>query len=343
MRKYGFSLEKENRRLPPVSKWLDPNYEGEISKFEIRKDINFPENWQTDFPTYDYKISEFEKIDYTSDSESFKEELLKRFNVEHISESWIDFYEIFTDVLNSILEKSAKRRNRTKAYRSFHVDAEAVYALNHLIKTKYPALFWEWVITEKRIMGITPYVVSTELYKRYPQCWNFGTECDGNIESADNIRSISNTVDNVQLFTAPLNLGTTLCMAQILSHEGVAVFSMDQIDTFKFCLIYILACGFETINIARPNSKSENIYFVCENFRGISKSHIDQMEQILRFTKDIEFRPAIFEKNKISPEFIIKFCEAFTKASIKREKKDLGWWVTTTNILPIRDHLKLIN
>lgn len=343
MRKYGFSLEKENRRLPPTSKWLNPSYEGEISEFdfELGKNINFPKNWQTEFPTYDYKIYEFEKIDYASNNDSMLEELIKKFNLEHISELWIDFYEIFNDVLNPILSKSSKRRNRTKAYRSFHVDSDATYALNHLIKTKHQGLLWEWTVTGKRSLGLA--YVESELYKRYPKCWNFGAECDGNTESVDNIRSVANTVDNVQLFTAPLSLGTMLCMSQILSHEGVAVFSMDQIDTFKFCLIYILACGFETITIARPNSKSDRIYFVCENFKGIAKSHIERLEQILKFTKDLAVRPAIFPKNKIAPDFIVKFCDAFTKATIKREKKDLDWWIATTEIYPIRDHLKLIN
>ena len=343
MRKYGFSLEKENRRLPPTSKWLDPSYEGEISEFdfELGKNINFPKNWQTDFPTYDYKISELKKIDYASNN-SMQEELIKKFNIEHINELWIDFYEIFNDVLNPILAKSSKRRNRTKAYRSFHVNPDAAYALNHLVKTKHQGLFWEWIVTGKRTLGIAPYVES-ELYKRYPKCWTFGAECDGNTESVDNIRSIANTVDNVQLFTAQLSLGTVLCMSQILSHEGIAVFSMDQIDTFKFCLIYILACGFETINIAQTNSNSGCLYFVCENFKGISKSHINQMEKILKFTKNLEVRPAIFPKNKIAPEFIVKFCDAFTKVTIKREKKDIDWWIATTNICIIRDHLKLIN
>ena len=78
------------------------------------------------------------------------EDLIKKFNTEHTNEIWIDFYEIFSDVLNPILRKSAKCRNRTKAYRSFHVDTTAVYALNHLIKTKHQGLFWEWVVTGER-------------------------------------------------------------------------------------------------------------------------------------------------------------------------------------------------
>ncbi len=329
MRKYSFSLEKESRKLPPISKWLDPNYEGEISFYTSGTDINFPKDWRTDFPNYDYKISEFEKIDYSSDY-SWCEDLIKKFNTEHTSEIWIDFYEIFTDVLNPILSKSAKRRNRTKLYRSFHVDTDAVYALNHLIKTKHQGLFWEWVVTGKR---------DSDLYKRYPQCWTFGAECDGNMQSVDNCKSIGNMIDNVQLFTAVLDLGSILCMSQILAHEGVAVFAMDQIDTFKFCLIYILVCSFETVNVVRPN----RMYFVCENFKGISKSHIERLERILRYTKDLEEMPAIFEKNKIASEFIMKFCDAFTRASMKREKKNLDWWITSTGICPIRDHLKLIN
>jgi hypothetical protein len=351
MRKYEFSLAKESRRLPPVSKWIDPNFEGEISTFdhELGKEITFPKNWRTDFPIYDYKISVFGKIDYWPYvGESIMKDVSQKFNVEQACEKWIDFYEIFSSILGPVLDKSAKRRNRSRAYRSFHSNnTEAIYALNHLVKTQYPGAFWEWNASTNRIITRTPYLdaeIAKELYKTHPAPWAFGVEGDGNLQSPDNIRSISNTLDPVQLFTAPLSLGTVICMAQILSRDGIAVFSADQIDTtFRICLIYILSCCFETFSVARPNSNSDDFYYIGEQFKGMTKSHLERLEQILRYTDSLDDPPAIFPKDKIASEFIVEFSSAITKATMRRKKKDISWWIETTGIQPLREHAKLLN
>jgi hypothetical protein len=288
-------------------------------------------------------------MDYwTYDGESDVKDIEKRFNTEQTNERWIDYYEIFSCILGEMLKKSTRRRNRMKAYRSFHVETpESIYAIHHLVKTHYPGAFWDWNAITERVMTKSPYIISDlskHLYNRYPNKWVFGAEGDGNTQSVDNIRSISNIIDNVQLFIASLKIGNIICMARILSKDGIAVFSTDQIDTtFKACLIYVLACNFSKISIARPNSNSDNFYYICEGFRGISDSHVERLENILRYVRGVEIPPAIFPKNKISTGFIMRFSCALSKATMRQKKKDIDWWIDTTEIQPIREHSKILN
>lgn len=349
MRKYEVALSKESKRLPPVNQWICPNYIGEISEFdhELGKEVNFPKNWRTDFPIYDYKISSFEKIDYAYYLESSDaQEISQKFNAEQVTEKWIDYYEIFSDSMDEVLTKISKRRNRTRAYRSFHAyTTDAIYALNHHIRTRYPGVFWNWMASTERVITKTPYVpgASKDLYARYPDPWIFGAEGDGNLRSSDNIRSISNTIELVQLFTAPLHLGHILLMAQILSRGGMAIFHEDQIDNiFKLCLIDTLCCCFDNVAVIKPNSNSEVLYYICTDFKSIGKSHLKRMEQILRYTNNLDDPPALFPRDRITSEFIVEFCDALVKATFRRKKKELSKWIKATGIQPIRDTAKLL-
>lgn len=226
---FDITATSRSEGLPKLDKWLKPKYNGpgdQIWKEDLSR--TFPQNWQQDFPDYDYSFPRFQdlkkKLNATKDKldkyyanihKSKKYEtvtnltrplsklrgpsglIASEYGAEVVSNAWLKMYELCV-FCNEMFGKIARSRN--KQLNSVHF-AEApgnfVLAINHYLRNHYP-VSWRWMANSYRELysGSSFYLTDHHgMIKKYPKQWFYGADGDGDITSSANIRSFVHQIN----------------------------------------------------------------------------------------------------------------------------------------------------
>jgi cap2 methyltransferase len=217
-------------KLPGVSRWLSPDYNGEEDVMHRATVANLPCNWKTDFADYVYGYEPLlllkhklnaeknrinpirsnpdsdRKYDSISDAVRFHDALrgrhgmlVEHYGAEIVTNAWLKMFELMI-FLHDTLEK-LQTSKRSKKFCSLHI-AEApgnfMLAINHKIKTQYPSVDWEWLANSyKELYNREDGGYLRDQYgliRKHPTRWIFGADGDGDITSVDNINSFAQDV-----------------------------------------------------------------------------------------------------------------------------------------------------
>jgi len=341
--------------LPSLQHWIKPVYEGKISEFDhdvLGITINIPDDWINDFPNNNYKFSSLIKLLPSvvpiNNNIAIKE-------AEMVDSSWLDFYELYNDLLstfNKPKQNSSATKKPTlskymrftdgKVLKSFHMNCtpSTLAALNHFVKTKLLTP-WEWVATSTT--ALPPVNMPDKLDDPFGNDKQtgifYGIDGDGDFTTLNNIRSL--TVD-VNLFTASIGssnvqfLASIVCMAKTLLRDGTAIIQITDIKPLNVSTILILSSIFKKIELVQLS----NLYIVGTKFKGITKTYLTRLTHILTFVKDItsSYMPGIFPRSEIPSQLIMKLSSIYPRLK-PIPKPDT--WIADLNIIDIKPHQKL--
>ncbi len=354
-------------KLPDISEWLSPKYNGPYG-------VGTNSNWAVDFPEYSEQYPKMmaikralntvkQKIDpiYASKSRSKTYTqitdivrlhdtlrgssglIAQEYGAEVVTNAWLKMFELCA-YLRPHLDAISKKR--IKKFNSFHL-AEApgnfILAINHFISTNYKSVDWNWLAStyvdlyagEKNPKYFGDYY---GLMEKYPENWYYGSDCDGDITSVNNILSFRNRVkrlgelhlitsdvkycpagehnfDEEERINLPVHLGHLLCTLACLSKGGIAI--LKQFTLFEnpsIAMMWILNHAFKQVKIVKPvTSRPANseIYIVCIDYRqNITEPQFEKLYQIMRYIQFLNTErgsPAIFKN--IDSKFALKILE----------------------------------
>jgi len=345
-----------NKPLPSLQKWLNPNYEGSISKFDhnvLCMSITLPNDWIIDFPNNNYKFTALIKLlpenIPVSPSVGLKD-------IEMLDNGWLDFYELYNWLLasfNKALPKQPGAKKPTlakymrftdgKVLKSFHMNCQpsTIAALNHYVRTKLLTP-WDWLLTSRTLFPevVLPEKLEDVFGEQKKQTGVFyGIDGDGDFSNLNNIRSLDL---DVNLFTASVGssniqlVASIVCMANTLLREGIAIIQITDIKHINVSLLLILSNIFKKIELVQLC----NLYIVGTGFKGIAKTYLTRLTKILAFVREIEppYIPGVFPRSDIPSELIMKLSIIYGSLQSVDKPED---WVKQMNIIEIKPHHRL--
>ncbi|KAL0276090.1 UNVERIFIED_CONTAM: hypothetical protein PYX00_003748 [Menopon gallinae] len=214
---------------------------------------------------------------------------------EFVTQAWCKFYEI-CDTYKCI-SKLAEEESCLNSLHLCEAPGAFITSLNHYLQLNHPCLTWKWISTT-----LNPYYEGNPLPKMINDDrfilntldrWKFGEDYTGNLMDLQNLSSLvkdCKQLGPILLITAdgsidcsndPGEQESIVCQLfyceivtalHALSAGGnfiVKMFTMYEPETI--CLMYLLTCCFESVNVYKPatskEGNSEN-YVVCLNYEG---------------------------------------------------------------------------
>jgi hypothetical protein len=354
------------------------------SRRDVQDDLTIPQNWQKDFSEYVYSYPKLIELknrlnvlkkkldpihadqqesrlyDQLSELSRAQDELrgnngvlVRDYGAEIVTNAWLKMFEM-TALLKPFCAAKSNKSSGT-IFRSFHV-AEApgnfMLAINHRLRTEYPACEWEWLANSYRDLYGRREANSREGYLSdqyrliadYPNNWLFGADCDGDITSSANIRSFAQEIQirggSLQLFTSdvkyvpsnmnydeeehiniPVQFGHTLCALSTLSKGGMAI--LKQFTAFEgpsISMLYLLSCCFKQLRIIKPETSRQansEIYVVGIDYKhNLTQIQIDKLFNVMNYVRFLNTdagSPALFRQVDIPQSFVERVTAVETK------------------------------
>lgn len=318
----SFNISVLSKQVCPAIK---PNYAGP-GDLIIRPERDNPSEWQETFGEFNWNIpqltaletliqtsydqlvpfSKMTKFQIIQAATNYKKILcsdkgiiVKDYGGEKCTPEWLAMFEL-SSLLKPMLSRVEQKRGR-----DFNTlclgDSDCLIALNHKLKTSHK-VDWTW------------FAYSTdELKEIYPKNWLASADGDYDLASEANIRRIafdlsktrielvvSNTMDNGSIVT---------CLAT-LEHGGVAILK-HKFENHSISWLWLLNGLFKELLIVKPES-SESIWIVGLDYRGIKQDTLENLYNILRFTRGLKVQPQLFKRVDIPDDFIAKLVEQHT-------------------------------
>ncbi len=358
-------------KLPNISEWLCPKYIGSNNILNTYD----PANWAIDFPEYCVQYPKLmaikralnntkQKIDpfycdrqrcknYTQITDIIRVHdtlrgvngiVAKEYGGEVVTNAWLKMFELCV-YLKPHLESISKQR--VKKFNTFHL-AEApgnfILAINHFINTNYRSVDWNWLAStyidlytsDKNPKYFGDYY---GLMKNYPDNWYYGSDCDGDITSVNNIISFQHRVkqlgeihlitsdvkycpagshnfDEEERINLPVHLGHLLCTLSCLSKGGIAILKQFTLhEKSSIAMLWIINYAFKQVKIVKPiTSRPANseIYIVGIGYKkNISEHQFDILLNVMRYIQFLNNEhgsPAIFKN--IDNNFVLDVLNA---------------------------------
>jgi 23S rRNA U2552 (ribose-2'-O)-methylase RlmE/FtsJ len=217
--------------------------------------------------------------------------LVREYGAEVVTNAWLKMYELCHSLEPRLVEV-AKHRTKERAARLHTVHlAEApgnfLLSINHYLQTQHPRMSWDWLSNTYRspLVGVSAdrgYLADTYgLMRRYGDRWMYGSECDGDITSGNNLNSFQATVDSqgwlrhradlvtsdVKYVPHPPNYdeeeiinravqcghlaGAWACLAP----GGTAVLKeFTHMESASVSMLYLAVLSFDRVSICKPES-----------------------------------------------------------------------------------------
>lgn len=294
--------------------------------------------------------------------------LVREYGAEIVTNAWMKMYELARHI-NPVWEQAMKSRTRTQNARitTLHL-AEApgnfIVALNHYLQMEHRRLSWDWLansyrdplvrpVTEAKVKSVSGgasgyFTDSYGLMSKYPDRWLYGSDCDGDITSANNIRSLQATMavrgwtnaradlvtsdvkyvppgapiyDDEEIINRAVQTGHLAATWASLRIGGTAVLKeFSHLESSSVAQLYLAALTFDEVEVCKPlTSKGPNseTYLVLRGFRGVTE---EQQQALLDYLTYIRFMnytkavgcPAILPKAWIPAKFVAKVEEMQT-------------------------------
>jgi hypothetical protein len=241
------------------------------------------------------------------------EEYLDEYNCEMISETWLDYWEIFDKYFKTYFEEKKKH----PLLNTFHRNCNVILSLNHYI-SKHD-LAWEWYV----------FCYMPEWIKYNKKRQILGVERDFEMSSA-NIRSIMHKMEKlpINLYTANCedNLrslyGEILCALAILGTGGNMIISCSIIDmsTPIISILYLVSLTFEKLHI-HVSKTSNDIFLIGRTYKGITANNLKKLLSWFDMVENsILDKMSIFKRTDVPVEFVnrvIDVIKAITYHTIK--------------------------
>ena len=255
----------------------------------------------------------------------------KNSNPELLTQAWLKFHECF-HVFNLGPGPDQKEFN------SVHL-CEApgafVTSLNHALVLHHTDVVWNWVATtlnphyEGNDLG---YMINDDRFiMGSMDHWDFGLDNSGNLLDKANMEQLvkrSKTLSEsgqVHLITADgsidcqsdpgrqetivsdLHTAETVSALKMLTPGGNFVIKMFTIfESETVCLLYLLACSFESVDIFKPATSKEGnseVYVVCQRFRD-SKWLDAVLEKMTEYYGNFPVDYSLFSQDDIPESFV---------------------------------------
>ena len=219
----------------------------------------------------------------------------KSANPELVTQAWLKFHECFHVY-------SLGPGPEAKQFTSVHLcEAPGAFitSLNHALVLHHPEVVWNWMATtlnphyEGNDLG---YMINDDRFIMGSlDHWNFGVDNTGNLLSRENMEKLvqdsgklceAGTVDLVtadgsvdcqsdpgrqESIVADLHLAEAVTALKILTVGGNFVLKMFTIfESETVCLLYLLSCAFESVDIFKPATSKEGnseVYVICKGFK----------------------------------------------------------------------------
>lgn len=304
-----------------------------IDKLQILKnELNSVKNCLNNYSLNEWQL-------HTKQRNSAKDvmvRLRKDIQPEFLTQAWCKFYEIVSSYPLISLEHIDNNNKRFKSIHLCEAPGAFVASLNHWLKTNAPNVQWDWIATTLNpyYEGNSPSVMIDD--DRFIRCtlnhWCFGEDSTGNLmklNNLDKLVKLSESRNDIFLVTADgsidctdvpgeqenivghLHFCETVAALHLLNTGGSFLLKLFTIfECHTVCLIYLLSCCFNHVNIIKPATSKEGnseIYVVCTNFKG--PKFASPYLQTLREHYEHEPKQAMFGKENIPCAFIEKIVE----------------------------------
>lgn len=283
--------------------------------------------------------------------------VVKEYNGEVVTNAWLKMYELMSfcePMLNTIVKS---KNNEFNTNHFAEAPGNFILAINHLLKTKYPTIYWKWKANSYRDTNInkTKQVIylgdKYKIMKNYKDNWFYGVNRNGDITSPDNIREFSYKMNGANLVTSdvkysPINmdfseeehintkvqLGQTLCAINTLNKGGIAILKfLSLYEHVTVEIVAILTSLFKEVKIVKPQTSKENnseIYLVCIGFTKIPKYNNDLLDY-LDYINSKDCYPKLFDVDEQFLEKIDIFNDYITNRQINAMKNNLKLYKTS--------------
>lgn len=297
--------------------------------------------------------------------------LVQKYGAEVVTNAWLKMYEVaryITPVWDQAMRSKSKDANARVT--SLHI-AEApgnfIVSLNHYLQMEQRRLSWDWLANTYRDPLVkdqkvkvwqvdsnksktqpqssskdeTGYLGDTYgLIAKYPDRWLFGSDCDGDITSANNIRSLQATIaargwkdgrtdlvtsdvkyvpegnpqyEDEELINRAVQTGHFAATWATLRVGGTAVLKeFSHLESSSVAQLYMATLSFDEVEVCKPHtSKGPNseTYLVLRGYRGVTE---EQQQALLNYMTYIRFMnyqramgcPSILPKTWIPAKFV---------------------------------------
>ena len=255
----------------------------------------------------------------------------KSSNPELMTQAWLKFHECF-HVFDLGPEADQKEFN------SVHLcEAPGAFitSLNHALVLHHTDVVWNWCATtlnphyEGNDLG---YMINDDRFiMGSMDHWNFGVDNTGNLMIKENMENLveqsaklsesgqvhlvtaDGSIDcqsdpgRQESIVADLHMAETLAALKMLSPGGNFVIKMFTIfESETVCLLYLLNCSFESVDIFKPATSKEGnseVYVICKNLKQ-SKWLTSILEQLTQFYGDFPVDNSLFSQDEIPESFL---------------------------------------
>jgi len=280
----------------------------------------------------------------------------KSANPELLTQAWLKFHECF-HVFKLGPEPEQKEFN------SVHLcEAPGAFitSLNHALVLHHNEAVWNWCATtlnphyEGNDLG---YMINDDRFiMGSMDHWNFGTDNTGDLLKKENMLDLVRKAGemsedgSVHLVTADgsvdcqsdpgrqesivsdLHMAETVTALKVLSPGGNFVIKMFTIfESETVCLLYLLNCSFECVEIFKPATSKEGnseVYVVCKNFSR-SKWLDAVLEKLTEFYGEFPVETSLFSQDDIPESFLseVRKCgELFMQLQENVISNNLHYW-----------------
>lgn len=280
----------------------------------------------------------------------------KSANPELLTQAWLKFHECFHVF-------SLGPGPETKQFTSVHLcEAPGAFitSLNHALVLQHPEVVWNWMATtlnphyEGNDLG---YMINDDRFIMGSlDHWNFGVDNTGNLLMRENMEHLvresgklseSGTVDLVtadgsvdcqsdpgrqESIVADLHLAEAVTALNMLTEGGNFVLKMFTIfESETVCLLFLLNCAFESIDIFKPATSKEGnseVYVICKEYKK-SKWLTSILESLSDCYGDFPLEKSLFPKDIIPESFLseLKKCgDLFMQLQENVISNNLHYW-----------------
>jgi len=280
----------------------------------------------------------------------------KSSNPELLTQAWLKFHECY-----HVFDLGPKPEQ--KEFNSVHLcEAPGAFitSLNHALVLHHNEAVWNWCATtlnphyEGNDLG---YMINDDRFiMGSMDHWNFGADNTGDLLKRENMLDLVRQAGemsesgSVHLVTADgsvdcqsdpgrqesivsdLHLAETVTALKLLSPGGNFVIKMFTIfESETVCLLYLLNCSFESVDIFKPATSKEGnseVYVVCKSFSPIK--WLDAvLEKLTDYYGEFPVETSLFSQDEVPESFLseVRNCgELFMQLQENVISNNLHYW-----------------
>ncbi len=220
----------------------------------------------------------------------------------NVSQAWLKFYEILAET--DIIPKNLPGTNTR--YRSFHLceaPGSFIDCLDYYIKKNTNIKDFNWnAQSYKAVKGKAYFGDDFGIIKAYPDHWKWGSDGTGDITKCDNILSYKELCQDVDLITSDCGIpmfqpgyerilfSSMVAITYLLPIGGSMIFKiLTPINKpIAWNIIYLWFTSFNEFRFFKPiqNSQSREFYIIGKGYKGINKSMVDKLIDLVKDSSD---------------------------------------------------------